>query len=348
MMRLNFYQKLALLLIVISISGYATAAERTQVIPLKKGWNAVYLEVDPKIENQDLSAYILGDQSSGSVPIEVIATYYPAVTSVEFISDPSEAEWKKATWNKWVRDDLPDAFLSNLFDLEAGRGYLIKVSKDYSWSITGTVEQLHTRWQPSSFNLTGFQVQANGPSFHQLFSGNSTAAALLGGPIYQLLNNQWEQVSLPDVQVGSGKAYWVFNNGQAGFQGGLSISIQGGKKVLNFSDVVDRQTLTLKNTSAAALSARLMLVDNQVPLSIKGFETGDGETEESYQTIYTPVTEMVTTVELAAGESKRITLAVRRSEITGTDEKTGLLKITAAQTYEEFWLPISAYGVNQE
>lgn len=344
-MKVQLCASLKFLLILIFFSGGVHAIERTQIIKLSKGWNSVYLEVDPVIQNQDLTGYM-----GTATPIQVIATYYPAFSSVEYISDPNEAEWKKPSWNKWIHKDLPDAFLSNLYDLEGGRGYLIKSTKDYDWSVTGTVQKLDTRWQPKSFNLIGFQVQEIGPSFHQLFSASTTATPLQQGPVYRLINNQWEKASLPDTEVNKGEAYWVFNDGQTAFQGVVEVTVQSGKKVIDFSDLVESQTLTLTNTSTSEspLNITLTLINNTVPLSLKGAKEGDGDNEESYQITYTPVTDAVDTVTLEAGESKDLTLSVRRSEIVGADEQTGLLKITVAETYEEFWLPISAYGVDAQ
>ena len=344
MSRIPSHAILVLLCIIFS-AQVSFAVEREQVVSLKKGWNAVYLEVDPVIEQQSLSSFLMPPESS--TPIQIIATYYPNFSSVEFISDPNEADWKKPSWNKWVRDDLPDAFLSNLYDLEAGRGYLIKSEADFEWIIKGEVEQLKTRWQPGTFNFVGFQVQENGPSFHQLFAGNTTAAALQAGPIFRLVKGQWEKVSLPDATVGKGEAYWVFANGMAEFQGGLSIEVQGGKNIVDFSETTVNQTLTLTNTTANPITAQLSLVSNEIPISLKSFATSDVEGEESYQTTYTPVTDAITTVSLEAGASEVVTLSVRRAEITETAEQTGLIRVTVSETYEEFWLPISANGVDE-
>lgn len=330
----------------------AFGVDREQVISLKKGWNAVYLEVNPVVEQQNLSSYLMppaADQSAtASTPIQIIATYYPNFSSVEFISDPNEADWKKPSWNKWIRDDLPDSFLSNLYDLEAGRGYLVKSEADYDWVISGEVEQLNTRWQPGTFNLVGFQVQENGPSFHQLFSGNTTAVPLQKGPIFQLVQGQWKEVSLPDTQVNKGEAYWVFNDGMAEFQGGASVQIQGNKTSIDFSDIADFQSLTITNTTARAITIDLNLVDNNIPLSLKVSQSSDDPNQDSYQISYEPVTDLVSSLEIDANDYEEIILAVRRSEITESKEYVGLLKLTINETYEELFFPISAYGVDTE
>lgn len=339
------YIKLSVLLVALCSFGTAHSYERTQQIKLQKGWNSVFLEVDPQIDNQNLSAFI---NDSGSTPIEVIATYYEPLSSIEYINSPEEQEWKKPTWNKWIRGDLPDSFLTNLYDLDAGRGYLVKSSKDYVWNVTGQVKQLRNRWQPNSFNLTGFQVTESGPSFHQLLSDNNSAIPLITGSIYKLVNGFWERVSLPDVEVDAGEAYWVFSNGLAEYQGGIRVDISSGKDIIDFSDLVHRQALKLTNTSNQTLTATLALVDNEIPLSLQEEKEGDGETEESYQLIYTPVTDNVTTLNIDPGDYEEVVLSVRRAEMVGSGTKTGLLKIIIPETYEEYLLPLSAKGVGEE
>lgn len=340
MNKVKLYQKISLLLIVTFLSGFANAAERTQVIPLKKGWNAVYLEVDPVVENQDLSAFILGTQDPASVPIEVIATYFDKIDQIQFNSSVDEINWNQASWRKWVHDQQPDAFLSNLYDLQAGRSYLVKASADYDWSITGDVRRIYKTWHPNTYNLTGFQVGAMAPSFHTLFEGSKTASGLASTVIYTLKDNQWEKVSLPDTAVDKGKAYWVYNNGESDFQGKLSVYMESdpkGTTGLDFLDHLPTQTITLENTSDGALTASLSLVDNQVPLSLV-------TSDDLEDLVYTPVTADITSISVPAGDTVDVVLSVRRDEITDKTEKTGLLKVTVSESYEEFWLPISAYG----
>ena len=338
------FREIRLFLLLSLLCGFsiANAHESKQSIALKKGWNAVYLQIDPTLENQNLTSYI---KSTNADAIEVIATYYSPLSSVEYLSDPTEEAWKDPSWNKWIRGDLPDSFLTNLFDLEAGRGYLIKSTKDFVWDVTGQVSKIKTRWQPNAFNFLGFQVQDDGPSFHQLLSDNTSAAPLKNGPIYHLVNGFWEVVSMPDVKVEKDKAYWLFSDGAAEFQGGIAIEIQGGKSVIDFADVSGQQKLTLTNTSSRLLTAVLSLVDNEVPLSLETEKLGDGETEETYQIVYKPVEDEVVSLSIEAGGYEDVLLLVRRNDLLEAGEKTGLLKVSIPETYEEFLLPISVVGV---
>ena len=109
------------------------------------------------------------------------------VYAIEGIQEISlEKGWKKSTWNRWVRDDLPEAFLSNLYDLE------------------------------------------------------------------------------------SNQAYWVYSTNSTEFQGVLDVSEEGGSDELAFLDIVNRKTISLKNSSSQSISVVVSLEDNEVPLSLIG------------------------------------------------------------------------------
>lgn len=334
---MNYKKLMSFCLLVCSM---AYAAERTQVIELKKGWNAVYLEIDPEVDKQNLSAFLMpigDDNKTISIPIEMIATYYPKSSSVEYISDPSNISWKKATWHRWVRDDLPEAFLSNLYDLEANQGYLIKSSRDYTWEVKGEVVYRQKAWQPNSFNLRGFKVKDAASSFHNLLQENNSAKPLLDSPIYSLVNGSWTQINIVDEPVKENHAYWVYSDNTAEFQGTLKLDIGNGADNLSFMDIVDTQDIKLRNTSNNPISITISLENNAVPLSLVGRDA-------LYTRTYTPVSSTVDTFVLGANETKIVKLAVRRNEITDTEEKTGLLKFVVTETNEVIWVSISAYG----
>jgi hypothetical protein len=317
------------------------AIEKEQLIHLKKGWNAIYLEVDPLISEQNLSAFILKTvEENSTIPIEVISTYLPNESSVEYIGSPDEEVWKKPSWNSWIRDDFPEAFLTNLYDLEDGQAYLVRSSQDFVWKIKGEVRKITTNWQSNSFNLVGFEVGITPISFHQLFQNSSTAITLQKGPVYTLEEGIWRKVSLPDEAVEKGKSYWVFANGSSNFQGSVELGLDNGAKLMNFLDVVNTKTIALTNNSSATKTVTLSLENNEVPLSLV-------EQNALAETTYTPVTSHLKTLELSANSETLVKVAVRRSEIKTSGKKEGILKMEVKDTHEVQYLPISAYGEKQ-
>jgi len=76
---------------------------RNQTIQLNKGWNVVYLEVDPEVYDPD--------KAFENLPVDLVATFYGQVSSIQYIEDPGETNWKTYGWHKWMKPDAPDAFL---------------------------------------------------------------------------------------------------------------------------------------------------------------------------------------------------------------------------------------------
>lgn len=332
--------KIYVLLILLLLQLNVHAIERTQEIQLEKGWNAVYLEVDPVIEKQDFSSYMMPkgeDNKTITTPISIIATYYPRFSSVEYIDDPSTSGWKKSTWNRWVRDDLEDAFLTNLYDLEANQGYLVKADKAFVWKVKGEVRDLERRWQPNSFNLVGFNVVSPAQSFYQYFQNNLSVKALAEGPVYSLVNGAWTKVNMFDTAIEPNKAYWVYSTNTTEFQGVLDVSVESGSSELAFLDIVNRKSISLKNSSTQTISVVVSLEDNDVPLSLIG-------KNNLSETTYSPVNTHVKTLTIAGNESAKLELAVRRNEMTGNEKKEGLLKFLVSGVNEVQYIPLSAYG----
>lgn len=315
--------------------------ERTQDIQLEKGWNAIYLEVDPLITEQNLSAFILKTVDANStIPIEVISTYLPTNSSVEYINSSSEEVWKKPSWNSWIRDDFPESFLTNLYDLEAGQAYLVRASQDFIWKVKGEVRKIEIDWKANSFNLVGFQVGTTPISFHQFFQNSEVSSSLKNGPIYGLKNGIWEKVSLVDEVVKKGEAYWAFSKGTSSFQGSVELGLEGGAKLMNFLDVVTSKTIALTNNSNASKTVTLSLQNNKVPLSLV-------EKNLLSENIYTPITSHLKTLTLDANSETLVKVVVRRKEITSSGKQEGILKMEVKDTHEVQFLPISAYGETQ-
>ena len=59
---------------------------RIQTIQLSKGWNAVYLEVDPEVHDPD--------KVFENLPVDLVATFYGQISSIQYIEDPGEGNWK--------------------------------------------------------------------------------------------------------------------------------------------------------------------------------------------------------------------------------------------------------------
>ena len=319
------------------LSSMAYAMERTQVIQLEKGWNSVYLEVRPQIDNQNISTFVQSTIAENStIPIELITGYFPLNSSVAYIDSPDEEIWKKAGWKTWIRDDLEESFLTNLYSLEAGKAYLIRSSKSFVWTISGEVEKTRTVWQPNNFSFTGFQVGEIDVSFYTLFEDT----ALKNTAVYGLEDGKWKKLSLLDAPVEKGKAYWIFNTGEDNFQGSVELDLDDGASSLNYLDILQTKTISLFNKTNQTKTVILSLENNSVPLSLI-------TKNALYKNIYTAVTTDIQTLTIPANSKALVKLGIRRSEIDDNKERQGVLKMEVKETGEIQRLPISAYGDTQ-
>ena len=335
---MNGMRKIMLCVLLLMMST-ASAIDRTQSIELKKGWNAVHVQVDS------------GEQSLnevfGGTPIDLVATYYHQFSSAEFIKDPSEEPWQDASWHKWIAPDRPDAFLSNLYRLNAGRGYLVHATEDHEWSLTGSVRLYKHRWQPSAFTLTGLPVTAVPPAVSQLMDISGVHREQ---PIYTLETKEgvsrWVKVEdRVSIGIEQNKAYWIYTNGGSEhFTGAIDVKLSDTHtaRELDFLNIVNVKKITLRNASDSERSVSLTLVNNDVPLMMR---ERDSETKLS---TYRSVTGSLFDEPLVipAGEETEIVLQVDRKAIADNTQVEGLLKITddvgGYNAGGEYWVPIKA------
>lgn len=308
--------------------------ERTQIIQLSKGWNAVYLEVQPSVSKPD--------QAFSGTPVIHAVTYYPSDSPVQFIQDPAEKPWDKGGWNRWVPGTSPQAVLNNIYNLQANQAYLLLCSADYVWNVTGTPVLKSSRtWQPDSFNLVGFCVDETAPpTFSQYFAGSKAHTPL---KVYTLTDNVWVPVLNPDESmIVSGKAYWVWCQGGSRFPGPLQVTLSAGNTGLNFMENISQGQIEVMNTSSNILSFSINPIANEagdpdIPLSLVSFTPETGS-------VYTPFTLYNSDDPLENGQKKTITLTVRQDEMTA--DEAGILLKLADNTGSVFYIPVTAKKVN--
>ena len=146
---------------------------RTQKISLKKGWNAVHLEIEP--EKGEPTALFSG------TPIEIAAAYFRPVTSMEFIDDPAQVLPDRKSWKVWYAPTRDDALLSDLGAVQAHRSYLLYTEQAFEWSVKGTPFFGAAEWHPNAFSLVGFPLDAaTKPTVEGLLRQHRAAYALEG------------------------------------------------------------------------------------------------------------------------------------------------------------------------
>lgn len=202
----------AAMVIVLAIPYAKCAFAVTQSIALAPGWNAVYLEVDPANPSPE--------SIFSALPVDAVAAYDAVRSGAQFVNDPGVDMSLAQGWAVWYTPQRPDAFLSNLYEMQGGKPYLVHATTNATLSLSGETPPSLQKWRPDSFNFVGFTVQSPGaPTFAQFF-GPSPAHS--HNRIYRLAGGKWRQVLKPETEaMKAGEAFWIYCDGPSDYTGRL-------------------------------------------------------------------------------------------------------------------------------
>ncbi len=300
---------------------------RTQIVNLHKGWNAVYLQVNPT--NATPSACFQG------TPVTIAALYAGNGSSVQYVQDPTTSTITQNNgWTVWYAPSRPDAFLTSFFALNANNAYLLYSQSDFVWSVTGTAVVGSVTWKPNSFNLAGFCLDdLSPPTFDQFFSASPAHRPYR---IYRLVSDQWVQVAnAQTTPMLSGEACWIYCVGSSAYQGPLTVQLQNGSSAL--VNGTDPCGILLANNTANPLNVRVANPTSRsvFPLSfLLNAVTSSNVVTAVYDL---PATYNMPTFE--ANESRGFWLALRPEQMPTTNAAT-LLEITT-DIGTRCWLPVT-------
>ncbi|WP_269526448.1 hypothetical protein [Coraliomargarita parva] len=290
-------------------TGEGVGPYRTQTIALNAGWNAVYLEVEP-LESAP-------DALFDGTPIEIVASYFRPVTSMEYTESPSDFLGDRKSWSVWYAPERDDAILSNLYAIQAHHCYLIYSESAYTWNLEGSPYFDAVTWHPNAHNLVGFPVDtANAPTVANFFAG---AEAQSGLKVYRMVNGRWVLITAPESTfMEAGKAYWTYAEGASVFTGPLQVEFKGsanGGIIYNESSGARRVVFT--NQSAFPQELSLSLRAGRTGLVPMGYllTALDGP-DGSVQIVTLDFPETLEIGPLEAGQSFAIDLVVQNSEIS--------------------------------
>lgn len=295
---------------------------RTQRFDLRKGWNAIFIQVEPESSEPG--------NVFASAPIDVVASFLPTRSSVQFISDPDEEPWNTPGWSVWYAPSRPDSFLSTMGAVIPHRSYLVHATENAEWSVSGTVQFHRHTWQPNGYNFLGFPVDAQAaPTFASLFENSSHQS------VFRLTDGNWLQVTdHATTVVQPGEAYWVRCDGRSTWQGPLEVELTGVHS-LNFGDSSDTISLTFHNRSNLpfAVQIELLTEDEGLPLAQVLRD------RDSLQLSYPDLQPVMVLADLESGRSQDLRLHLKREKMTKR-EQACLLRISAAGIVQI--LPVTA------
>jgi hypothetical protein len=321
---------------IIQLSSFVYAANTIkQTINIKAGWNSIFLEVQPVDSNPDILFK--------NTPINLVLTYFPKNSSVQFIESPDEIKWKQEGWHRWMPSDKPESVINNLYSINDNQAYIIFSTHNYTLEINGVSTIRKHKWQPDSFNLIGFYVDPIAPPTFTQYFENSKAHSEL--KIYHLNNNNWTKIENPDAyNIESGKAYWVYCNGNSNYTGPIEVILPGTFDYLNYIDSNTELAFEIINHTSNPLSFTIQPVVNEsgedmVPLSIVSYTLKKTKIIEPFIS-FTP------TDALEPGQKLIFRLAVRRNDII-KDEVTSVLKLID-DLGNRFYIPVFAEKINKD
>lgn len=362
------------------------AVETTQSLPLRYGWNAVWLEVGPADENgQALTA----DQvfKSPDFSIDRVASPVGEIGTAEFTSDP-ESLFNQGGWDVWAAN--PQSGETANVAIRANHAYLVHVSpktgsaQDGSpagvLNVQGEVVFYRPAWTKGEYNLVGFGVQG-APTFASLMAGSGVT---VDGPLGAAANVQklnpatgaWEPVKGTDVAQ-SGQAYWInvphtlVGNGWSGpvetdFSGAVSGawnfgSGPGSLAVLNpdapAADPVlmTPGELTFSNLEGSGGAAHQISITR---LAAAGTDSGSNDLQLwALEAIPQELKWQTQTVDwlagwqvanVTAGGSRSITVGVRRNWSSGLNFREHLYRVSVSLSGGSVyrWLPVRAINAD--
>jgi len=288
-------------------TGSARAATYEQVITLKPGWNAIYVEVAPEVDAIE--------QVFAGLPVASVWRWIPDDQPVAFIQDPDEELLTIDGWYGYFPAERPESVLTNLFTVTANQAYLVRLlgTQTRELRIVGRPEIRPKRWRSDDFQFTGFGVDPdNPPTFDTWFAGS---AAHQDQSIFRLSEQgEWIQIDQPfSERIQSGEAYWVYTSGRSDYQGPLQVELDFGEQ-LDFGGNLSRDGFTLRNASGLGNQITLRRLDSDVPvpLTIRQVDDITGN-------IFWPTLPEEYRVSLPVDESIQLRVGVQRASLLAND-----------------------------
>lgn len=316
----------------------AGAEPVSQQFQLYAGWNAIFLEVEP----------------DDSKPATVFASLSPQLVSVwvwnsnagtvEFIQNPEELTPDHPKYLSYFPDN---PVLTNLHAINGNSAYLVNMSGPATLTVTGEPLPPRIDWQPNSFNLVGFHLQAGAePIFGDYFDSFGEFHDSEGnfGEVYRLDNasGQWQQVLAID-QMTAGESVWVYCRGSSSFAAPFNLVLEQGQ-ALDFATILTTQNIEFKNLKPADGGPIALELAAEDPVSDWLYywqldpATGTGQwLSLQQQPASLPIV-------IEPGEIERLRLGVKRSTLTPGEQALTNIAILDAQGTEVL-LPAAVTGV---
>ena len=319
----------------LALTGYGQYAQQT--VSLTKGWNAVYLQVEPDDARCEV---VFADW-----PVASVGLYDMTRALSQYTVSPDEPLNSAAEYLKWT-PGLP-AGANSLNAVIAGQSYLVYATASGTRTLTGRPAVPRIDWVPSTnaCNLVGFRQ-----------NGSAQFGSYLAGSGFDLAKLSVNSVSgtndipavlpllggLNTTPIVPGKAYFIACDKVSSFSGPVKV-FPAGTGGIFFPTNSSYQTLRMKNEHGAPLTVTLTLTNSAAAPSgavpvlpvLQAFDYLQG---------WLPLTSTVRT--LQAGEEWTLPLAVDRSTNMVMGQAYGGLLVCTDTAGGRIEIPLEAeYGL---
>jgi hypothetical protein len=206
----------------------------TQTIPLEKGWNAVFLTVQP--DPADCETVFSG------LPIDKVSMWNNHMLAEQFVdSQTAASEIDTTDFLNWSPSSGSSTYAHSLQNVAGGRAYLVHTTDQATWTPKGYPTVQRTYWEPDVHNLVGFPVStviSEQPFFSDYLAHTDSIDGSAGtqqdervcvvlatddaAPQYLPITSQLNQ-----HRVAAGVAYYIEAQDVSDFSGPLEISPRG-------------------------------------------------------------------------------------------------------------------------
>ena len=303
----------------LSMATPARGEWATQVLQLKPGWNAVFLEVQPE-DN-------MCDTVFADTPVTSVWKWNRKLQLRQFVKNPNELLPKDPDWLIYFPKTEARAFLSDLHAVFAGQPYLIELggTENYDLTLTGRTGAASLDWLPESFNLAGFFLDPAADVTVKNFLQH--APTLAGQKVYRVTpEGKSVEFDPATEKMKRGEAFWVYANGVTTYSGPFSATVENGA-VLDFGKNAKEGAILLTNNTAEPKTVTVRMLPSQRPAAqaadAEPLPPLAGEVQLAYEKLigWAPLEGRVDFT-VAPNSTQRLPLAVRRGEMRNAAKST--------------------------
>lgn len=326
----------------------------TQNIPLKGGWNAVFLHVDASYGTvQEL----VGNDVSN--PIDEIWMWNPAPNTLQFITTPQAPADSGSQWVNWSASLGLASPLTRLLPNVAYLVHIPNATASYMWNLKGKPVAPRYQWTSSGLNFLGFSVVPATPPPWENFLAlapdlqqNGEIFFYPGGDLGP--SNPQQLFAFRTQRVNRGEAYWIRSPNFNRYFGPFEVTFTGSGGA-RFGSALGQISFRLRNNSSQDIIVTLAgvvseeapagqpAIQGPVPVLVRG-DIDPATLTFTHTALSTAPKQWTLKKSGEVGSELEVVLGVDRQQVTGTPGQLygSILRFTDSLGYSQVEVATSA------